>query len=156
MPKRNRKAKANETLAKLVRRKNIVQVVAQKKRKNHTTEECYFNARAHPKSQGKGDKKGSNQASVNAVETTMEENVSALQQQVSALNQQLANSQSQASNPAITATSSHKTHQGAVAAGNPNMCFADPQQRFRELKFPKIESPRTALMKVNLPQKYKG
>ena len=40
---------------------------------------------------GKRNKRGSNKASVNALETTIEENVSALQQQDSALSQQLAN-----------------------------------------------------------------
>jgi hypothetical protein len=51
-----------------------------------------------PKAKVKEIKKG-----FNAVETTMDENVPALQQQLSVLSQQLANSQPQASNPAIAA-----------------------------------------------------
>jgi hypothetical protein len=53
MPKQRKKAKANKTLTNQARSENIAQFVAQKRGKT-MTEECYFNARAHPKGEGKG------------------------------------------------------------------------------------------------------
>ena len=104
------------------------------KGKNHTIEECYFNARVNPKGEGKGGKKGTSNPSVNALDenhheaatSTIPSMLSTLQQQVDAL-KTLA-STSVPSAPASSAQSqtnpSRKTHQGAVTTNNPNMCFA--------------------------------
>jgi len=74
------------------------------KGKNHSTEDCFLNARSHPKGEGKGNKKGSAKAnSVNAIdaaddETTVPAVLSTSQQQIDALKQVIAN-QGQVGNP---------------------------------------------------------
>ena len=67
------------------------------KGKNHSTENCFFNARSHPKGEGKGNKKGSAKSnSVNAIDAANDETpvpavLSTLQQQIDALKQVTAN-----------------------------------------------------------------
>ena len=99
------------------------------KGKNHSTENCFFNARSHPKGEGKGNKKGSAKSnSVNAIDAANDETpvpavLSTLQQQIDALKQVTAN-QGQAGNPQPPSAQNKKTHQGAVTSSGSNMCFA--------------------------------
>eukprot|EP00435_Cladocopium_sp_Y103_P045587 s1981_g13.t1 len=94
------------------------------KRKNHTTDECYFNARSNPKGDSKGGKKGSrNTYTVSAVDGTYDDTsvpsmLTTLQQQTDALKQVAAG---QSAAPAVAPTSQKKTHQGASSA---DICFA--------------------------------
>ena len=156
MPKQRKKAKANKTLTNQARSENIAQFVAQKRGKTIRQKSATSMRVRTPKAKVKGIIKGSNKASVNAVETTMEENVSALQQQVSALSQKLANSQSQASNPAIAAASGKKIHQGGVAPGNPNICFAlkESPAKAVELDASQRRSPSNHIAAMKVATKY--
>ena len=54
MPKQRKKAKANKTLTNQGAKREHCAICGPEKGENHTTEECYFNARAHPKGEGKG------------------------------------------------------------------------------------------------------
>ena len=97
------------------------------KGKNHTTEECYFNARSNPKGDNKGSKKGTRNANtVHAVDGACDEpsvpsTLTILQQQIDALKQSTAG---HSANPANASTNQKKTHQGAVTASSADMCFA--------------------------------
>ena len=97
------------------------------KGKNHTTEERYFNARAHAKGDSKGGKKGPrNTNTVGAVDSACEDTsvpsaLATLQQQVDELKQLAA---SHAANPRTTASNKKKNHQGTVAISSSDMCFA--------------------------------
>ena len=99
------------------------------KGKNHNTEDCFFNARSHPKGEGKGNKKGSAKSnSVNAIDATGDETsvpavLTTLQQQIDALKHVRA-IQSQVDNPQPPSAQNKKTHQGAVTSSGSNMCFA--------------------------------
>lgn len=121
------KGKGNEPNKKQQGKGAHCAICGPEKGKNHTTEECYFNARSNPKGDSKGGKKGSrNTSTVNAVDGAYDDAsvpsmLTTLQQQVDALKQAAAGqSASQTTAPA----SQKKTHQGAVTAHSADMCFA--------------------------------
>ena len=109
------------------------------KGKNHSTEDCFLNARSHPKGEGKGNKKGSAKAnSVNAIdaaddettvpavlstsqhnndETTVPAVLSTSQQQIDALKQVTAN-QGQVGNPQPPSAQNKKTNQGSPSCSD--------------------------------------
>ena len=78
MPKQRKQARGKQNAGKPGAKGEHSAICGLETGKKHTTEECYFNARARPKGEGKGNKKG-----FNAIETTMDENVPALQHQLS-------------------------------------------------------------------------
>ena len=112
MKAKEKKGKGTEMPKKLTGKGGHCAICGPNKGKNHTTEERYFNARAHAKGDSKGGKKGPrNTNTVGAVDSACEDTsvpsaLATLQQQVDELKQLAA---SHAANPRTTASNKKKS-----------------------------------------------